>query len=161
MQLYRLINRQVRDNAIKAILEAPDDWYVEIKPPTRTLRQNSLLWSLLTVVSSNIEWSIMGNPILRKFPPGDWKNIFTAAQHSQIIVPGIYGGMVALGQSTSRMSKKAMCELCEIIFAFLSERGVIPFWERKKLDFDDIAGLIETSIEGESVRVDDYWDVPF
>ena len=48
----------------------------------------------------------------------------TASLTRQKVVPGIDGGFVVLGQSTSRMSKAEMCELQELIEAFGAQQGV-------------------------------------
>ena len=39
-------------------------------------------------------------------------------------MPGIDGGFVALGKSTSNMTKPEMCELQELIEAFGAQQGV-------------------------------------
>ena len=57
--------------------------------------------------------------------PEDWKTMFTAALKRERVVPGINGGFVVLGQSTSKMTKAEMCELQELIEAFSAERGVL------------------------------------
>jgi hypothetical protein len=84
----------------------------------RTLEQNDRLWAMLTDVSRQVEWHGM------KLSPEDWKHVFTAAQHQQRLVPGIEGGFVALGHSTSRMTKAELSELMEFIAAWGADRGV-------------------------------------
>ena len=42
----------------------------------------------------------------------------------QDVVPGIDGGFVALGKSTSNMTKPEMCELQDLIEAFGVQQGV-------------------------------------
>lgn len=78
----------------------------------RSLEQNSKLWACLTDVSRQVVW------YGRKLSPWAWKDIFTAALKKQDVVPGIDGGFVVLGEHTSRMSKKQMSELLELILAF-------------------------------------------
>jgi hypothetical protein len=39
-------------------------------------------------------------------------------------VPGVDGGFVVLGQSTSKMTKGEMVELIELILAFGAQQGV-------------------------------------
>ena len=46
------------------------------------------------------------------------------AQSKQDVVPGIGGGFVVLGKSTSSMTKSEMSELQELIAAFGAERNV-------------------------------------
>lgn len=86
--------------------------------PRRSLDQNALLWAVLTDVSRQVEWH--GQRLTKE----NWKDIFTAALKRQQVVPGIDGGFVVLGTSTSRMSKQEFSELIELIYAFGAEHGV-------------------------------------
>lgn len=91
---------------------------VEIKDPTRNLDQNALLWPLLEAVSKQVEW------YGKKLGPWEWKDVFSAAHKKSTVVPGIDGGFVVCGQSTSKMTKKEFSELIELIYAFGAERNV-------------------------------------
>lgn len=115
---FRLINNRVRQLVIQAVNEAPDGYHVEIKPKTRSLEQNSLLWALLADVSKQVDWHG------QKVASEDWKHIFSASLKRQRAVPGLDGGFVVLGQSTSKMSVKDMSELCELIQAFGAQQNV-------------------------------------
>ena len=55
----------------------------------------------------------------------EWKDVFSAALKKQKVVPGLDGGFVVCGQSTSRMSKREFSDLVELIYAFGAERGVV------------------------------------
>lgn len=79
---------------------------------TRSNEQNRLLWSQLTDVSNQVEWD--GH----KLTPDEWKIVFTSNLKQQKAVPGIDGGLVYLGSSTSKMKVSEMCDLSELIFAF-------------------------------------------
>lgn len=114
--LFRLAHQEARRRAIEAVTNAPDGYVVTIKEPTRTLEQNALLWELLHQVSEKVDW--YGN----KLTAEEWKNVFTAALKKEKVVPGINGGFVVLGQSTSRMGKKEFSDLIELINAFMAER---------------------------------------
>lgn len=59
-----------------------------------------------------------------KLESEDWKHIFTAALKGQRSAPGINGGFVVLGQSTSKMRVGEFSELIELIHAFGAERNV-------------------------------------
>jgi hypothetical protein len=91
---------------------------VEAKRETRSLEQNSRLWALLTDVSKQVDW--YGH----KLTPEEWKDVFTAALKKEKVVPGINGGFVVLGQSTSKMSIPEMVELQTLIEAFGSDKDV-------------------------------------
>ena len=85
---------------------------------TRSLEQNNRLWAMLTDVSEQVDW------YGQKLTPDEWKDVFTAALKKEKVVPGINGGFVVLGQSTSKMTKAEMTELQELITAFGVQRGV-------------------------------------
>lgn len=96
---------------------------VEVRQVRRTLDQNALLWARLGDIAKQVPWMVDGE--LRKIAPEDWKAIFTAALESENrMARGLNGGTVMLGVSTSRMSKKAMTDLQDLIGAFASEKGV-------------------------------------
>lgn len=115
---FILANEMVRRNAQEAIKTAPQGFFVTIKQPTRSLMQNNRLWALLTDVSQQVDW------YGRKLAPQEWKDVFTAAMKKQDVVPGIEGGFVVLGRSTSNMTKAEMNDLQEIISAFGAQHDV-------------------------------------
>ena len=86
---------------------------------TRTAEQNAKLWPMLTDVSKQVEW------YGQMLSPEDWKHIFTSSLLKQRAVPGLDGGIVVLGQSTSRMSKRLFSNLIELIYAFGTEHEVV------------------------------------
>lgn len=50
----------------------------------------------------------------------------SAGLEGQEVVPSISGdGFVVMGKDTSEMTKKEFAELCELIFAFGADHGVI------------------------------------
>lgn len=102
----------------KPYLLAGHEFSVSVKPKTRSLEQNSRLWAMLTDVSRQVVWHG------RKLSPEEWKHVFTAGLKRQDVVPGLDGGFVVLGQSTSQMSVREMGDLMELISAFGSQRGV-------------------------------------
>ena len=118
-RLFVLAHSQAREGAVEAVKQAPDGYCVEIKPRTRTLDQNARLWSLLTEVSNQVLWHG------RKLSQTDWKHVFTSSLKKMDVVPNIEGtGFVALGLSTSKMTKKELSDLMELITAFGIEHGV-------------------------------------
>lgn len=84
----------------------------------RTDSQNRLLWAILRDVSEQVVW------YGKKLGSDDWKQVFTAGLKRQRAVPGVDGGFVMLGSSTSRMSKRQFSDLVELIYAFGTEQGV-------------------------------------
>lgn len=84
----------------------------------RSKDQNKKLWPMLTDISRQVEW------YGEKLSPEDWKHMLTASLTKQRAVPGIDGGFVVLGLSTSKMNKALFSQLIEVIYAFGAERGV-------------------------------------
>ncbi len=108
----------------KAWLMAGHRLTLEIRPEKRSDAQNRRLWAMLTDISQQVDWHG------QKLAPEDWKHIFSASLKQQRAVPGLDGGFVVLGQSTSKMTKAEMCDLQELMGAFGAQQGVrFKAWE--------------------------------
>ena len=104
---------------LKAMLMAGNRMVVEVKPETRSTEQNARLWAMLSDISQQVDW------YGRKLSPEDWKHLFSSTLRKLEVVPNLEGtGFVALGLSTSKMSRREMCDLQELMEAFGAERGV-------------------------------------
>lgn len=103
---------------IKSSLMGGHRMVVEVKPETRSLAQNARLWAMLTDISKQVNW------YGRKLTPEEWKHVFTASLTKQDVVPGLDGGFVVLGKSTSSMTKGEMSELQELMQAFGAQQSV-------------------------------------
>lgn len=88
------------------------------KPETRSQAQNRRMWAMLRDVSRQVIWHG------QKLADSEWKDVFTAALKRQKVVPGIDGGFVVLGTSTSSMRVAEMAELMELMEAFGAQQGV-------------------------------------
>lgn len=117
VQAHKAMTQQLWPQ-LKASLMAGHRMIVECRTETRTLAQNSRLWAMLTDISKQVDW------YGRKLTPEQWKHVFTAALSKQDVVPGIDGGFVVLGKSTSKMTKVEMSELQDLMEAFGAEKGV-------------------------------------
>ena len=121
-----LYNRQQARQALTAqvfpyldsALQGSRRWVLTIRPETRSLQQNARLWATLTDISQQVDW------YGRKLSPENWKHVFSAALKKQDVVPGLDGGFVVLGLSTSKMTVGEMAELQELMEAFGAENGV-------------------------------------
>ena len=117
---FILAHPVARQRAIDAVRDAPDGYAVTVAEPTRNLEQNAAMWAALTDLAEQVEW------YGRYLSAQDWKAVMTASLKKLEVVPNIDGtGFVALGQSTSKMSKREMSDLLELIHAFGAERGVV------------------------------------
>jgi len=106
---------------------------LSIKPATRSLEQNSLLWSVLTDLSRQCEWAVDGEMV--KLEPEEVKDILTAGlKRHQRMARGIDGGLVILGQRTSRMTVAEMSDLIQLGHCLGDQRGVR--WSRTSLGRD-------------------------
>ena len=90
---------------------------VTIRPATRSLSQNALMWALLIQLEP-LDW--YGNHLTSN----EWKDVITASIKRQRVVPGIDGGFVVCGSSTSKMSIKDMNEVIEATLAFGITKGI-------------------------------------
>ena len=99
-------------------MQTPEGMCVRISEPTRSLEQNAMLWALLTDIANQVEW------YGRKLDAESWKHMLTASLRKLDVVPGIDGGFVVLGTSTSKMSKREFSDLVEVIHAFGASKGV-------------------------------------
>lgn len=125
-KVFKLVHQQARENAARYVLrEAPDDYVVTIKEPTRSLDQNALMWVLLEAFSQQLQWPVNGAMV--KLEPEEWKDLLSAAyrQESQRVAMGLNGGMVMLGLRTSTMGRREFAEFIEFIRATAVDRGVV------------------------------------
>jgi hypothetical protein len=124
--VFRLSHPEARRRAAQHCMEAAEGLMVTFAEPTRTIEQNARLWASLTDVSNQVDW------YGKRLTPADWKNVFSASLRKLQVVPNLDGtGFVALGMSTSRMTKGELSELLELIYAFGAERGVEFMDERQ------------------------------
>lgn len=101
----------------------------EFQGERRTSEQNDRMWALLTDISQQVEWPVDGK--MQKLPPEDWKHILSAGlKREQRVAQGIDGGFVILGQRTSKMTKRQLSDLMELISAFGASRDVV--WTEPK-----------------------------
>lgn len=102
----------------KSWLMAGHRLVLEVRPEKRSDAQNRRLWAMLADISAQVDW--YGH----KLTADEWKDVFSASLKRTKVVPGLDGGFVVCGQSTSKMTKAEMCELQELMEAFGAEKGV-------------------------------------
>jgi len=117
VQAHRAMTAQIWP-LLKANLIAGRRMVLDLKPETRSNEQNARMWAMLADISRQVDW------YGRKLTSEEWKHVFTAALSKQDVVPGIVGGFVVLGKSTSRMTKGEMSELPTLMEAFAAEKAV-------------------------------------
>ena len=117
---------------IKPLVDEGHRLNVVIKPETRSLAQNNLMWSCLTDLSTQLQWCG------KKMTPEGWKDFITAHIEGQDIVPNMDGtGFVTIGRgkSTSNMTIAEMTEVIEQCHAFGALQGVK--WSPTSTGHDD------------------------
>jgi hypothetical protein len=127
-----LSNKQQAWEAIKSMVfpflatcfQAGQLWVLSIKPETRTQAQNRLMWPLLTVFARELLWPVNGHMV--KIDEDDWKDVLSAAFKGETVrlAMGLNGGVVLLGQRTSKFSKAEFSDWIEFLYATAADRGV-------------------------------------
>lgn len=96
---------------------------LEVRPETRSDRQNRLLHALFGDVAKQALW------IGSSRTPEQWKLLFVsghaiATKEGADMVPGLEGEFLNLRESTARMSKARMASLLEYVMAWCAMHGV-------------------------------------
>jgi len=119
---YIIRCREQLELLYKRLLPLVDDKDLEIrvKPyrDTRSNEQNKKMWAMLNDLSKQVVWH--GQTLTAE----DWKHVLTGSLVGQRAVPGVDGGVVMLGKSTSKMTIEQMTELIEYMYWFGAEQDV-------------------------------------
>ena len=107
---------------------------LEVRPETRSDRQNKLLHALFGDVAKQAEW--MGS----SRTPEQWKLLFVsghaiATKEGADMVPGLEHEFVNIRESTARMSKARLSSLVEYVYAWGSSNGVN--WSEETLQWQN------------------------
>ena len=113
----------------KPYLLAGNKLVLTIEQEKRSQEQNALMWSVLTDLSKQVLWHG------EKLSKDEYKDLLTAGLKKQRAIPGIDGGFVVLGTSTSKMTKQDMSDLITLAHAFGDEREVK--WSPTSIGSDD------------------------
>ena len=126
-RIFKLVHHTARQLARQAVAEAPEGYVVKIAEPSRTLDQNAAQWPILQAFADQLQWPINGQ--MCQITPDDWKDILTCAfrNESPRVAAGLDGGMVLLGQRTSKFGKREFSAWMDFLWATASERGVVVY----------------------------------
>lgn len=121
---FILAHQQARANALAAVNQAPDGYAVVIQEANRTLDQNAAQWPILEAFSDQLLWPVNGQMV--RLSAEEWKDVLTAAfqRENARLAMGLDGGVVMLGQRTSKFGKKKFGEWLEFLNAVAADRGV-------------------------------------
>ena len=115
--------------ALTKVLQGGKRWILTLRPETRTEAQNRLMWPLLTEFSKQLQWPVDGRMVTME--PEDWKDVLSAAFKGESVrlAMGLNGGVVLLGQRTSKFNKAQFSDWIEFLYATAADRGVnLPAW---------------------------------
>jgi hypothetical protein len=123
-KVYILAHPEARRRAMAAVAEAAPGDVVEVKAPNRTLEQNAAQWPILACFSTQIQWPVNGQMVW--MTEEEWKDVLTAGfkREKARLAMGLDGGVVMLGQRTSKFDKPQFSEWLEFLYATAALRGV-------------------------------------
>ena len=121
---FILAHAEARRRAIQAVQEAAEGFVIEVREPTRSKEANAAMWPILDAFSKQLDWQINGGKT--KLNPDEWKDLLTAAFNQEVarVAPGLDGGMVLLGQRTSKFTKQRFSDWLEFLNATAAARNV-------------------------------------
>lgn len=123
-QTFILVHQQARERAVEAVKTAPDGFFVVVGEGTRSLEQNAAQWPVLQAFADQLQWPINGR--LEWMTPEEWKDVLTAAFRKETarIAMGLDGGVVMLGQRTSKFGKREFSDWLDFLHATAVARDV-------------------------------------
>lgn len=104
---------------------------VVVRQPPRTPEQNRQQWPILQAFSEQVMWPVNGEMVY--MAPDEWKDVLTAAfkQETVRLAAGLDGGVVMLGQRTSKFKEADWPNWMAFLKATAAMRGVrvpAPKW---------------------------------
>ena len=128
-RIWKITGEAAKKAACREVLAAPEGHIVTLAEPTRSLDANAAMWPILEAFAQQLDWPING--VMSKITADDWKDILTCAFRNEQprVAMGINGGMVLLGQRTSKFSKRDFSDWLEFLHAIANERGVVVYQE--------------------------------
>ena len=125
--VFILAHDLARKNAIRAVQDAAPGYSVTIAEPTRSLEANAAQWPILQAFSEQLQWPVNGRMVT--MTADEWKDVLSSAFRGEQarLAMGLDGGVVMLGQRTSKFSKKEFSEWLEFLHATAADRGVTVY----------------------------------
>lgn len=130
-QIFRLSHATARQNAARAVLNAPEDFMVRIEPPKKSRDQEAMYHAIFAEVAN--QHTFMG----KKWDAETWKRLLVDAfarvkaeegeplQGHGAMVPNLdHTGFVQLGVQTRRFTKKEASEFIEFLHAWMADQEV-------------------------------------
>lgn len=120
-----LVGPTQRAYAKRLIDEAPDDYVVRIKAPTRSDIQNDKMWAMCEDLARQAVWPTNG----RRLTKDGWKDAGVALSRQmrgleQDSVPSPEGGFLIIGGGSSRLTVSEFSHLIETLYMIGDQQGV-------------------------------------
>lgn len=130
----RLVGDAQRAHAKRLIDEAPAGHIMTLQQETRSIQSNRLMWALIADIRAQ-------NPDMAQFTPDQVKLRFLNALDSEMqFLPELWGGgMFAVGQRSSTLSKRDFSLLVELVFKWGAENG-IRWSDKSRFTYDEVVG---------------------
>lgn len=107
-----------RIRAIDIIRDAPIGASVEICGPTRTVKQNDMIWAMMREIADQKPRGFL-------YPATTWKGVFMSGFGIELeFVRGLYDEPVAHTLSTSKLSRGQAAEFIEFTRWWCADNGV-------------------------------------
>jgi hypothetical protein len=124
MSIYILAHPEARRRAVAGVMDAPEGYRVEVKPPKRSGEQNDKFHAMCDDIARQAEW------LGKKRTKDQWKVLLvsghaTATKEGSEVVCGLEGEFVNIRESTAQMSKARGSSLIEYTAAWGAMNGVI------------------------------------
>lgn len=116
-----------RKAACNYVMQAELGCTVNIAERNRTVSQNSAQWPILEAFSKQLQWPVNGRMV--NMTAEEWKDVLTAAfrKESPRLAMGLDGGVVMLGQRTSKFKVSEFSDWLEFLHAVAADRGVTVY----------------------------------
>lgn len=126
-RVYILAHKEARRRVHEEADNAPDGWVATFSEATRSLEQNAAQWPILEAFSEQLEWPVNGR--MTHMTKEEWKDVLTAGfrKEQARLAMGLDGGVVMLGQRTSKFVKSEFSEWLEFLHATAALRGVTVY----------------------------------
>jgi hypothetical protein len=117
---------------------------LSLREETRSIAQNGVMWSCLEDIATQVQFAIDGK--MQFIDSDDVKDILSASlKKHQRVASGLDGGVVFLGQRTSKMTIAQMCEMIDLCHVVGDSHGIK--WRRTSWGRDAPAEMFEETTE--------------
>lgn len=121
-----------RVGKIIASMEINKPLIVTVEKETRTLANNAAQWPILNAFADQLQWPINGHMVY--MTAEEWKDVLSSAfkQETVRLAMGLDGGVVMLGQRTSKFKREEWPDWMAFLESVAADRGVkIPISKRQ------------------------------